>query len=1193
MTSQLGVTSPADTRTAAAPEMAAGLDLPAGMVLSSELKSPDFQAAQLLNAFGSIIKPRKGASMVVLSTGRIKGSTLPEPGTDFGKAGIEDDVVTLTLKINVPIGANRMSFDYNFLSAESPEYIKTEYNDVFTAKVSDAFGAARTVATASVNSVTFFDASMTYAQGTGFDLLVADHPEGIDQFPGDYPIGIKLFPDAGLTGFQTVNVEVASGQELTLEFDIRDSGDGFMDSTVVLDNIVFSVIQAVDPNPLLLNPDTGQIIETAGQLARSGTNVSGVVADGAAQVLLRVNVPSLGDVVFSVVGDDVNVYGGLGAVGSESSNDAAWKNSLQVTAQNVAGQYFAFVAYRSPKNFNNAVEGVGGVGDFAGDYTRAKSRPVSIIATYTPSTGVGFNGFIDLEIHRPPVVVLHNIWSSCMYWDGNAFIYAKDAVGRELFEVTCADYSSNNALSIDAVENKNVVSAAVFSALKKMRTRGIAASQVDILAHGAGGLMARYFAKAGTYSKPDNYMMGAFNRLITLNTPHLGTPIAIEVGATRDSLMAGKLVTWLLVKGRLAEVGIVIDGDALIDDLGTSSAFLSTLGPTRVPSHAMVSVGGERLNWDESWALLSAGIQQLYTQVQIYSPKATSRPDKTLVLGQDSKFFGGNRHDLFVTEASQKGGLVSQAVSEFKVVVGDLSTEHFQTPASPLQYNRFVELLNSPVDGRFFAPSLPAPSSLAKPRVPVMARGGPSWDEPSASKAGLGWFDGPQALPKPGLKITAPFPNTEVSPGGFVRVAVETLNGFQPFEVSVLGAKNALSFESTPFEGSFKIPADAIGTISLVAYGTDKDGQVQVSEPVPLKVKVSAELDAIRVINGDAFLQGPLSTLQLSVLGIYSDRIIRDIASSAVGTVYSSSNTSVFTVSPDGRLTGTGPGIATLTLRNGTIFTSITVTVGNGSDEGGGGNEEPCIQVRLGDYNLFVLQDFLQGHYVQGRVAAGGNIVLSDFSVGRSLPDTDISNALVARGDISLSRGGVWGDVRYAGRFSADDSVNLQRGTVAQGTPVNFDARGNELNALSSKLSALAVNGTVELAWGAVVLKGTSTDVNVFDLQGSVIPGSSLLRIEAPAGSLAVINVRGTSVSFSNLGQDLAGGLNAQNVLFNFPEATSLSTSKFSFQGTVLAPKAHVSFKEGVWEGGLYAKSLTGEQASGHLNPLQDRNICQ
>ena len=49
-----------------------------------------------------------------------------------------------------------------------------------------------------------------------------------------------------------------------------------------------------------------------------------------------------------------------------------------------------------------------------------------------------------------------------------------------------------------------------------------------------------------------------------------------------------------------------------------------------------------------------------------------------------------------------------------------------------------------------------------------------------------------------------------------------------------------------------------------------------------------------------------------------------------------------------------------------------------------------------------------------------------------------------------------------------------------------------------------------------------------------------------------------------------------QNILYNFYEATQLSSSSFSFQGSVLAPKADYNFTNGNLEGTLIAKSVSG-----------------
>ncbi|HYH98973.1 immunoglobulin-like domain-containing protein [Hyalangium sp.] len=251
-----------------------------------------------------------------------------------------------------------------------------------------------------------------------------------------------------------------------------------------------------------------------------------------------------------------------------------------------------------------------------------------------------------------------------------------------------------------------------------------------------------------------------------------------------------------------------------------------------------------------------------------------------------------------------------------------------------------------------------------------------------------------------------------------------------------------------------------------------------------------------------------------------------------------------------------------------------------------------CVNVDLDGYNLFLLEDYNGGHDVVGKVAAGGNITMTDFAVGSGLPDTNISNTLVAGGNLTLSRGAVWGDTRYGGTFSTNPSVVYPRGTVAQGNPINFAARFAELRSLSSQLDSHASNGTTTREnWGGVMMRGTSANVNVFDVNASAFNGAVLWSIDAPAGSFVVVNIRGATANFGGFGIHFSGGIDQHGVLFNFVDTTRINAQGFGFWGTVLAPYAHVNFSNGSWDGGMYAKSFTGN-AEGHINPLNDREIC-
>jgi choice-of-anchor A domain-containing protein len=256
-------------------------------------------------------------------------------------------------------------------------------------------------------------------------------------------------------------------------------------------------------------------------------------------------------------------------------------------------------------------------------------------------------------------------------------------------------------------------------------------------------------------------------------------------------------------------------------------------------------------------------------------------------------------------------------------------------------------------------------------------------------------------------------------------------------------------------------------------------------------------------------------------------------------------------------------------------------------------HSEACIDVNLDEYNLFVERDYNLGTDVEGKVAAGGNITMNNFSVGHVLDASNLANTLVAGGNLTLTNGGVWGEAAYGGSYSADGSVVFPRGNSATaGTPINFAARFAELRTLSTQLDNLAANGTTSYeSWGGIMLRGTDANVNVFDVNASAFTGATLLYIEAPANSLAVINVHGASASFSGFGEAFGGGIDQHGVLFNFVDATSITANGFGFWGTVLAPNADVNFSNGSFDGGFYARSFTG-YAEGHINGLTDRLIC-
>jgi pimeloyl-ACP methyl ester carboxylesterase len=93
------------------------------------------------------------------------------------------------------------------------------------------------------------------------------------------------------------------------------------------------------------------------------------------------------------------------------------------------------------------------------------------------------------------------------------------------FNYAFADYEAHNSETFDPVfGNYGTISIrnTVCEILREYRYFLIAASQVDIIAHSMGGLMARGFVQQPDYKRKENYMKGSIHRLITIGTPHFG-----------------------------------------------------------------------------------------------------------------------------------------------------------------------------------------------------------------------------------------------------------------------------------------------------------------------------------------------------------------------------------------------------------------------------------------------------------------------------------------------------------------------------------------------------------------------------------------------------------------------------------------------------------------------------------------------
>ncbi len=245
--------------------------------------APMAQQHGALAKFGDVLKPREGARLGVLSTGYAQeydgaagtpfggdasgkdwygarpgvGNGTAPPGFPKAAAGCAqamdvNDLVDLHLTIKAPKNATGFKFDFNFHSSEWPAYICSRFNDGFIAYLS-AKGFNGGVADnmsfdskknpVSVNNG-FFDRCTPNAQSgcRGGSPGTSTCPGGAGELAGtgfgvtgSY-CGSGQTVAGGATGWLSSQAAVTPGETFTLDLMIWDTGDGDLDSSVLLDN---------------------------------------------------------------------------------------------------------------------------------------------------------------------------------------------------------------------------------------------------------------------------------------------------------------------------------------------------------------------------------------------------------------------------------------------------------------------------------------------------------------------------------------------------------------------------------------------------------------------------------------------------------------------------------------------------------------------------------------------------------------------------------------------------------------------------------------------------------------------------------------------------------------------------------------------------------------------------------------------
>jgi choice-of-anchor A domain-containing protein len=220
------------------------------------------------------------------------------------------------------------------------------------------------------------------------------------------------------------------------------------------------------------------------------------------------------------------------------------------------------------------------------------------------------------------------------------------------------------------------------------------------------------------------------------------------------------------------------------------------------------------------------------------------------------------------------------------------------------------------------------------------------------------------------------------------------------------------------------------------------------------------------------------------------------------------------------------------------------------------------------DFNVFVFENMdAKNTDAEGRTAVGGDANL-EISVGSKLSPGS-GDVLVVDGNLTNTRGNQisGGDVVVGGTANLSPGLNIKDGELRLEEPsIDFDAAEQFYKNYSAQLGGLT-DDTPTLK----VLNFTTSS-----LADEI---ANDLNIEFGSNSTVLVNVTGSELNLTGGEIKLNGDPSAtyaNRVLFNFVEATKLSTSGFSWNGSVLAPMAHYDFNNGHADGQVTVASLSG-----------------
>jgi hypothetical protein len=635
-----------------------------------------------------------------------------------------------------------------------------------------------------------------------------------------------------------------------------------------------AAVKLINPYPSLVNED-GSLKNTV--IGLDTTRIlKGVATDGVSKIILYLRA---GQPFQFKIDDPDSTKGKLSYIFNENSR---FDSVIAIPEDSMIG-----VIYHAPDGYGT-------------QYPVAGGRDVTISLKGIDDSTVRLTATVHLV--TPPVVLVHGMWSKPAVWHEGGFIQSLLAAGYT--NVHPADFEANNFRTFDpgsaeSLFGRSAVHQAIKNGLQQYEGEGIFAAQADVVGHSLGGLMTRSFSQWENVNlSKRNFKEGYVHKLITLGTPHFGSPLGPLLYNMNESIRIGEVIApldWAANQfiGHIGSCHRDFNPDIL-----NNPALQNLTQTTHIKKvHAVIGLIGTG-NIPFGWTNMC----------------------RTFFLQTADEIFSLNEHDLIVGRKSQLGGLdpASPYVSVFQGTGHSGPAPVTETNNPPVQEK--VKLLLQTMDKAAFAGSFPSPLSAGLRTT-------------SNQTAGTRNNARPVSITSTGsekIRITQASRNQALNAGSAttITIAYDTLGGAR-INDAVLLVKELGMFAiptTSPFSVTVNVPANfsVLGKIPYAIIARDASG-VLLGDSAFFTVLPAGSFVSLKVTPTAITLDSTTREAALEPSVLYNNGsgtlsyIVKD---SSAGVRYQSANNHV-SVNGQGVVQAKTPGLDTVTV----TYNSQTVKV--------------------------------------------------------------------------------------------------------------------------------------------------------------------------------------------------------------------------------------------------------------------------